>query len=145
MSVVPAIFNGMQGKRAVDTINNLPLFGYTNNGLNKPNMNLNYTRTDYLENGTPMRQSVLLSNQGGARGVNPCKGATSMGLVGGGATRVLRRPNIPYQGGMYPHTGIARNQNKGLAYSPEKPIDLPLMPLADSFNAGLNSRIPQPK
>jgi hypothetical protein len=145
MSVVPAIFNGMQGKRAVDTIGNMPIFGYTNNGINKPNMNLNYKRTSYLENGTPMRQSVLLSNQGGARGVQPCKGATSMGLVGGGASRVLRRPNIPYQGGMYPHTGIARHQKKGLAYSPEKPIDLPLMPLADSFNAGLNSSIPQPK
>jgi len=30
------------------------------------------------------------------------------------------------------------------SFDPQKPINNPLMPLADSFNAGLNSRIPQP-
>jgi len=144
MGSVPAIFDGMKGKRDAATLQNLPEFGFTNGGLSRPTLRLNYTKTTRLENPTPMTQSVLLTNQGGARGVMPCKGATSMGLVGGGATRVLRRPAIPYQGGLYPHTGIARNQNKGLAYNPEKPINLPLMPLSNSFNAGLNSRIPQP-
>ena len=33
---------------------------------------------------------------------------------------------------------------KGLAYQVEKPINQPLMPLADSFNAGMNSRLGQP-
>ena len=143
MSVVPQIFNGVKGTRDVDTIRNLPLRGDTNNGLSSPVLRLNWTRTNTLENPTSLRQSVLLSNQGGARGVMPCKGISSVG-GSGGSHRVLRRPAIPYQGGLYPNTGYARGQPKGLAYNPEKPINLPLMPLADSFNSGLNSMIPQP-
>ena len=143
MSVVPQIRNGLKGNKAVNTIGNLPLRGDANNGLSAPVLRLNWTRTQRLENPTGLRQSVLLSNQGGTRGVMPCKGVSSLGSVGG-AQRVLRGPAIPYQGGLYPNTGYARGQPKGLAYNPEKPINLPLMPLADSFNAGLNSRIPQP-
>jgi len=143
MSVVPAVFNGMQGRIGADTVRELPSFGFTNGGLNKPTMKLNWKRTNSLENMTSLRQSVLLTNQSGVRGVKPCKGAASVGGVWG-VERVLRRPAIPYQGGLYPHQGYARDQKKGLAYNPEKPINQPLMPLADSFNAGLNSRIPQP-
>ena len=143
MSVVPQIFNGVQGTKAIDTVRNLPVRGDTNNGLANPIFRLNWTRTNALENQTSLRQSVLLSNQGGTRGVMPCKGVSSVGSLGG-SHRVLRRPAIPYQGGLYPHTGYARGQKKGLAYDPEKPINLPLLPLADSFNAGLNSTIPQP-
>ena len=46
---------------------------------------------------------------------------------------------------MYPSQGYARSQQKGLAYLVGKPINQPLMPIADSFNAGLNSRLGQPK
>jgi len=144
MSVVPQIFNGMQGDTAVNTIGNIPSFGFTNDGLTKPTLRLNYTTTKPVENGTCMRQSVLLTNNGGARGVMPCKGAPSVGFAGG-ASRVLRRPNIPYQGGLYPSQGYARSQQKGLAYLEGRPINQPLMPLADSFNAGLNSTLGQPK
>ncbi len=143
MAVVPQIFNGLKGDRDVDTKRELPLFGYTNGGLNKPALKLNWTKTNNLENMTSLRQSVLLSNQGGVRGVMPCKGLTSVGFAGG-ATRTLRRPNVPYQGGLYPHQGYARGQMKGLAYQVEKPINQPLLPLADSFNAGMNSRLGQP-
>lgn len=144
MAVVPQIFNGLKGEREADLKRELPLFGFTNGGLNKPTLKLNWTRTNNLENMTSLRQSVLLSNQGGARGVMPCKGATAVGFAGG-ATRTLRKPNIPYQGGLYPHQGYARGQKKGLAYNPEKPINQPLMPFADSFNAGLNSTLGQPQ
>jgi len=144
MSVVPQIFNGMKGDTAANVIGNLPSFGFTNDGLSKPTLRLNWTKTTRVENGTCLRQSVLLTNQGGARGVQPCKGAVSVGFAGG-ASRVLRKPNIPYQGGMYPSQGYARSQQKGLAYLVGKPINQPLMPLADSFNAGLNSRLGQPK
>jgi len=143
MAVVPQIFNGLKGDRDIDTKRELPLFGFTNGGLNKPALKLNWTRTNNLENMTSLRQSVLLSNQGGVRGVMPCKGAVSVGFAGG-ATRTLRRPAIPYQGGLYPQQGYARGQLKGLAYQVEKPINQPLMPLADSFNAGMNSRLGQP-
>lgn len=143
MAVVPQIFNGLKGDRDIDTKRELPLFGFTNGGLNKPALKLNWTRTNNLENMTSLRQSVLLTNQGGVRGVMPCKGAVSVGFAGG-ATRTLRRPAIPYQGGLYPQQGYARGQLKGLAYQVEKPINQPLMPLADSFNAGMNSRLGQP-
>ena len=144
MAVVPQIFNGLKGDREADLPRELPLFGFTNGGLNKPALKLNWTRTNNLENMTSLRQSVLLSNQGGVRGVMPCKGAVSVGFAGG-ATRTLRRPAIPYQGGLYPQQGYARGQMKGLAYQVEKPINQPLMPLADSFNSGMNSRLGQPQ
>jgi len=143
MGTVPAIFNGLKGTKSADTIGNIPSYGFTNGGLGRPVIRLNWKTTDNLENMTSLRQSVLLSNQGGARGVMPCKGAVPVGGVGG-ASYVLRAPAIPYQGGLYPQQGFARSQQKGLAYSNEKPINQPLMPQADSFNAGLNSRLGQP-
>ena len=143
MSVVPQLFNGLKGNRDVNVKDQLPEFGFTNNGLTKPALKLNWTRTNNLENMTSLRQSVLLSNQGGVRGVMPCKGVITAGFAGG-ATRTIRRPAIPYQGGLYPQQGYARGQKKGLAFQVEKPLNQPLMPLADSFNAGLNSTLGQP-
>ena len=142
MSVVPAIFFGLEGKRDATTIKNMPTYGFTNNGLTSPDLKLNWTRTKKVENNTSLRQSVLLTNQGGSRGVKPCKGNAVVYPAG---SRNLRRGTIPYQSALYPHTGIARHQKKGLAYNKDKPINQPLPVLADSFNAGLNSRIPQPK
>jgi hypothetical protein len=144
MAVVPQIFNGLKGIREADLPRELPLFGFTNGGLNKPALKLNWTKTNNLENMTSLRQSVLLTNMGGVRGVMPCKGAISVGFAGG-ATRTLRRPAIPYQGGLYPQQGYARGQMKGLAYQVEKPINQPLLPLANSFNAGMNSTLGQPQ
>tara|TARA_R110000868_G_scaffold172130_1_gene407947 strand:- start:1835 stop:2281 length:447 start_codon:yes stop_codon:yes gene_type:complete len=142
MSVVPAIYSGLKGTRSLNAIANIPTFGSTNNGLSKPSLKLNWKTTKPIENGTPLRQSVLLTNMGGTRGVMPCKGAASVGGVWG-VQRVLRRPAIPQEGGMYPQVGFARGQRKGLAFQIEKPINLPLMPHADSFNAGLNSTLGQ--
>ena len=144
MSIVPQIFNGMSGKKAINTIGNIPEFGFSSGeSIDRPIIRLNYTRTNNLANMNCMRQSVLRTNDGGSRGVNPCKGTPSVGFAGG-SSRVLRRPNVPYQGGLYPQQGFARNQLKGLAYLKEKPINLPFIPIADSFNAGLNSRLGQP-
>lgn len=36
--------------------------------------------------------------------------------------------------GMYPHTGYARHQQKGLAIDHNKPMDLPVMPISGFFN-----------
>ena len=128
MGSVPQIYNGLSGTRAINTIGNMPSFGYTNNGLNKPVMKLNWKTTNYLENMTSLRQSVLLTNQSGTRGVKPCKGIVSVG--GASGSRVLRGPAMPFE--------------QGLAYDPQKPINQPLMPQASSFNAALNSRLGQP-
>ena len=143
MGTVPAVFDGMAGTKAVDTIRRMPTYGFTNGGLSKPTLSLNWKTTTDVENMTSLRQSVLLTNGGGTRGVQPCKGASSVGGVGG-AGYVLRAPAVPYQGGLYPQQGYARSQQKGLAFQSEKPINQPLMPQADSFNAGMNSRLGQP-
>ena len=54
-----------------------------------------------------------------------------------------RAKSAPSTDGMYPKQGIARNEQKGLAYEiiPGKKIDGPIMPLADSRFAFLNSKL----
>ena len=47
MGTVPAIFNGMKGTEAINTIADMPTFGFTNGGLNKPTLKLNWKTTDY--------------------------------------------------------------------------------------------------
>jgi hypothetical protein len=60
---------------------------------------------------------------------------------------VVRSQPAPSTDGMFPKQGIARHQKRGLAYEdiPGKKIDGPLMPLADSNFAFLNSKLGQPK
>ena len=139
--IVPQLQDGLKGNKDVNTLGNIPSYGFTNNGLTKPILRMNWTSTKPVENGTCLRQSVLLTNMGGVRGVKPCKGASS---VVGGASYILRRPAISALGGLYPQQGYARSQQKGLAFQAEKPINQPLLPLADCFNAGLNSTLGQP-
>ena len=61
---------------------------------------------------------------------------------------IVPRPQpVPSTDGMYPKQGYARHQQKGLAYEaiPGKKIDGPIMLLADSNFAFLNSKLGQPK
>ena len=61
---------------------------------------------------------------------------------------VVPRPQpVPSTDGMYPKQGYARHQQRGLAYEaiPGKKIDGPIMPLADSSFAWMNSKLGQPK
>jgi hypothetical protein len=141
--IVPQLQDGLKGNKDVNTMGNIPSYGFTNNGLTKPILRMNWTSTKPVENGTGLRQSVLLTNMGGVRGVMPCKGVSSVGGVGG-SSYILRRPAISALGGMYPQVGYARSQQKGLAYIEGKSINQPLLPLADNFNAGLNSELGQP-
>lgn len=61
------------------------------------------------------------------------------------AHRVLRRAPVSSTAGMYPSTGYARGQDRGLAYLAEKPITGKIMPLSSSFYAGMNNKIPNLK
>jgi len=56
--------------------------------------------------------------------------------------KVLRRAPINSTAGMYPSTGYARGQDKGLSYIPQKPITGRIMETSSSFYGGANSRIP---
>lgn len=60
---------------------------------------------------------------------------------------VPRPPPVPSTDSMYPKQGYARGQEKGLSYMKmDRPIDGPLMPLADSDFASRDSKLgPPPK
>ena len=60
---------------------------------------------------------------------------------------VPRSQPVPQTDGMFPKQGIARHQQKGLAFEviPGKKIDGPIMPLADSNFAFLNNKLGKPK
>ena len=131
MTSIPALYDGMRGTQSINI--KLPNIGFPNRGLVKPILKLNHGTLKVQPD--TMNQTILLSNSSGARGVKPCKGNLD-------EVRVLRRPAIPYQQALYPQTGFARHQLKGLAYDPAKPINQPIMPTADSFNAGLNCPFP---
>jgi len=134
MSVVPTIFNGLKGKADANTLGSIPSTGAPNDTVHKPVTKLNYYT---LKGNKPncMDQSVLLTNDSGSRGVKPCKGVHT-------AVNILRRPAISSLGGIYPHTGFTRGQQPGLLTQRDIPTNLPIMPQASSFNAGLRCNIP---
>lgn len=119
---------------AINTMKQIPNRSNTYTGLNTPKTILTYTKTSKLENVGCMNLSVLKTNLGGDRGVLPCVGTPFSHIV-------LRRPALPTMGGIYPHTGFARDQKKGMAYQADKPMDLPLMPVPDFYNKSMNSKL----
>lgn len=58
--------------------------------------------------------------------------------------QIIRRAPLPNYIGTYPQTGVGRHEKKGLAYETNKPNNLPLMPIASSFDGGSNNRLGQP-
>ncbi len=44
------------------------------------------------------------------------------------------RPEASKTAGMYPQTGYARNQPLGLAFDPQHPLNLPIMPIAGYYD-----------
>ena len=84
---------------------------------------------------TPNRITEV--NRGGVRGVMPC--GSSLNYVD-----VIRRPAGNKWTGLYPQQGAVRNEPRGLAWSKDKPINLPIMRLTSSVYAGVESSIPGP-
>lgn len=63
-----------------------------------------------------------------------------------GARAISRPQPVPSTDGMFPNAGFARHQKKGLAFMiMNRPIDGPIMPIADSDYAYMNSKLGQPK
>ena len=124
--------SGLTGTRALkmSDVTAPALIAYTPQFGNRKVRNMH----DWLKP-LPVPPEALLVNRGGQRGVLPCGDAW-------GYSKVIRRPAGNKFTGLYPQTGWARNQEKGLAFSEEKPINLPIMPLPSSVYAGVNSKIP---
>ena len=129
MSVIPLMFNGLEGSAEVHTHSFIPSTGFiTKSESNRdPFMYGLYEKAPKL-----FSESIDYSTR---RGVLQCNGL--------GHT-VLRRAPIPATNGMVPPSGIGRHQMKGLAYDPAKPINTPLMPGSSSVAAGLNSKLGKP-
>lgn len=130
MAVVTSIFSGLEGSSDVHPHSLIPGTGFTSKAeANKNPMPLQ----DYVKAPVLFNESIDYSSR---RAVLPCKGITH---------HVLRRPALPSAGGMMAPTGIGRHQDKGLAYSPKKPIDLAIMPQSDPFASGMNNKLGQPQ
>ena len=129
MAVVSSIFNGLAGSSEVHPHSLIPGTGFSSKteANKQPMIIQDYTKAPILFN-----ESLDYSTR---RAVLPCKGITH---------HVLRRPALQSAGGMVPPTGIGRHQDKGLAYSPEKPIDVPIMPLSNPFASCMNNTLGQP-
>ena len=129
MSVIPNITLGMDGKSQTNTLGMMPPTGFPYDAIGNrtPLMYGPYTKAPNM-----LSAAIDYSTR---RGVLPCKGITH---------RVLRRPAMPSAGGMVAPTGIGRHQPRGLAYSPDKPLDVPIMPQSNPFSSGLNNPLKQP-
>lgn len=133
MSVV--LVNGLSP--AAQARVNIPSSQITRDSIcNDPSLKMKHKS---LKSVDVMDTAVRRLNDSGGRGVLPCKPGWNMG------NRVLRRAAISDRGGIYPQTGIARHQEPGLAYDAAKPLRLPLIPHASSFNAAILNPIPQPR
>lgn len=73
---------------------------------------------------------------GSVRGVNPCCGIQATGVSG---TRVLRKEAIDPAGGMVVPQGAFKSENKGLAYLPQKPLNVAPQRTRDFCNPSLFS------
>jgi hypothetical protein len=134
--------------KAVNMVANQPIFGFSN--TSNPSViikNINWRNSDLSmidnANTDPMRRNTIITNNGGLRGVLPCKGLASIGLVPGDRT-ILKRPAESQLSGIYP-TPIpaARHLPDGLLTQPQYKRH-PLMVPADCFNAGMMSSLGVP-
>ena len=129
MSVVPLIFNGMQGSTEVHPHSLIPSTGF----ITKAESNRDpFNYQPYIKAPVLFSADIDYSSR---RGVLQCNGL--------GHT-VLRRPPIPSTNGMVPSSGIGRHQMKGLVFDSSKPINARVMPLASSVAAGMNNPLGQP-
>lgn len=130
MSVIPLIFNGLEGSSEVHTHHFIPSTGF----IEKAESNRDpLPIQDYITAPVLYNHSIDYSTR---RGVLQCNG---LGHV------VLRRPPVPSSNGMVAPSGIGRHQMKGLAYDALKPINAPIMPYASSVNAGMNNPLGHPQ
>jgi hypothetical protein len=131
------VYAGTKGKKDAQTLRTLPPAAWRRDVQNRPDTQDLHHRNVVGPN--PLL-SVIKSNQG-VRGALPLKGVQ-------GASRnqpdALRAEPVPYQGALYPHTGIARKEAYGLAYLEEKPLNRTPMRVADFFSPGGNSSIGAP-
>ena len=87
--------------------------------------------------GTDNPLRTLVDINGGIRGVMPCCGIQATGVSG---NRVLRREAIDPAGGIVVPQGAFKSENKGLAYIPQKPLNVAPQRMRDFCNPAIFSK-----
>ena len=132
----PLIYNGMKSAIAIDTHSMIPSSSQTvtKGAFTKPQLGLQYKA---MNGSSCMDGIVIRTNLGFERQNLPCKAGYNSVIIG-------RRPKTSGLEGVYPQAIPSKSQPNSLYYDPLHYTGSKLMPIADSFNAGLNSQIKQP-
>ena len=110
---------GMLGKEVPILIQSLPRAdGEQHSSFNPDTRNQAHLSVKGTDN--PLKTIDGMIN-GGVRGVKPCCDIQPTGVSG---TRVLRKEAIDPSGGMVVPQGAFKSENKGLAYLPQKPLNV---------------------
>ena len=128
---------GMLGKQTPILIQSLPRAdGEFTSSFNPDTRDQIYGSVRGTDN--PLRTTESLIN-GSVRGVMPCCGIEATGVSG---TRVLRKEAIDPAGGMVVPQGAFKSEPKGLAYLPQKPLNV--MPQRERAfcNPAIFSKVP---
>jgi len=108
----------MLGKEVPILVQSLPRADGDNHSSFKPDTR-NQAHGSIRGTDNPLRTIVDIN--GGIRGVMPCCGIQATGVSG---TRVLRKEPIDPAGGKVVPQGAFKSENKGLAYLPQKPLNV---------------------
>lgn len=132
---------GTRGRRDAQTLKQLPKNGWRREIQNRPDTadlhHRNVVGPDIMASGND-----TVPFQGSYRGVLPVRGIPGTDRF---HPLALREQPVPYQGGLYPKTGYAAHQPKGLAFEPEKPLNRKPMRLSSFYDPNKNSKLGQPK
>jgi hypothetical protein len=135
MSKVMIDVGTLRGRQQVNSFDMVAPMGF-NTGLSKVD---NLVKPAYLSGNNVMAPPIMnraIQNPAVFKAVG-CKNETQTHLI-------IRRRPLPNYIGTYPQPGVFRHEKKGLAYDPQKPNNLPLMPIASSFFGGANNKLGQP-
>ena len=131
MSVIQ-MTNGMLGKYEVPPTSLVPSTGFP--GENQPNIKDKPMRLQkYVLPQNILHDPIDVSTR---RQVLPCKGL---------GHQILRREAVPSSMGMRPPTGIARHEDKGIAYEPQHPLNGKILPRANFFDVTQNNPLGIPR
>jgi len=119
MSVVSHQLNyGMIGKEVPILVQSLPRADGDHHSSFKPDTRQSHGSIKGSDD--PLKTTLGLIN-GGVRGVMPCCGIQATGVSG---TRILRKEAIDPAGSMVVAQGAFKSENRGLAYLPQKPLNV---------------------
>lgn len=125
---------GMLGREVPTLIQSLPRAdGEFHSSYNPDTRNQAHGSLKGTDN--PLRTIDGMIN-GSVRGVIPCCGIQATGVSG---TRVLRKEAIDPAGGMVVPQGAFKGESRGLAYLPQKPLNVAPQRTRDFCNSALFS------